>query len=82
MNYAASQLTKLEAEYATRNEADRLPIEPSFVGKVADCMEEYGQDNDLPEGWWLEQADEEDTAYYVATILLDPACAPQDEEYV
>jgi len=26
-------------------------------GEVIDLLEEYGQDNDLPEGWWLEEGD-------------------------
>lgn len=28
--------------------------------EIADLMEEYGEENDLPEGWWLEYGDEED----------------------
>ena len=26
-------------------------------GKIIDLLEEYGQDNDLPEGWWMEECD-------------------------
>ena len=26
-------------------------------GKVIDLLEEYGQDNDLPEGWWMSEAE-------------------------
>ena len=28
--------------------------------KVIDLLEEYGEDNDLPEGWWMEQGDIDD----------------------
>lgn len=28
--------------------------------EIYDFMEEYGQDHDLPEGWWLEFGDVED----------------------
>ena len=27
---------------------------------ISDLMEEYGADNDLPEGWWLDEGDEDD----------------------
>lgn len=26
--------------------------------EIRDLMEEYGEDHDLPEGWWLEYGDE------------------------
>lgn len=68
--YAASQLDRLDAEYALRNEALRMPIERDFVLRVIDYVEEYGQDNDLPEGWYLQEADEEETAYKVAELCL------------
>lgn len=29
-------------------------------GKIIDLLEEYGQDNDLPEGWWEELGDIDD----------------------
>lgn len=28
--------------------------------EIHDLMEEYSQDNDLPEGWWYEFGDEDD----------------------
>lgn len=28
--------------------------------KVIDLLEEYGQDNDLPEGWWENEGDIDD----------------------
>lgn len=28
--------------------------------KVIDLLEEYGQDNDMPEGWWMEEGDIDD----------------------
>lgn len=31
-----------------------------ILNKFVDLLEEYGQDKDLPEGWWLEYGDEED----------------------
>lgn len=28
--------------------------------KIHDLMEEYGSDHDLPEGWWLDEIEEEE----------------------
>lgn len=33
--------------------------------EIADLMEEYGEDNDLPEGWWLEIGNEDDVFFEV-----------------
>lgn len=30
------------------------------ITEVSDLMEEYGADNDLPEGWWMEYGEPED----------------------
>lgn len=30
---------------------------PLVADNIADLLEEYGQDNDLPEGWWCEYGD-------------------------
>lgn len=35
----------------------RMPlgcVAPLLVDNIIDLLEEYGQDNDLPEGWWCE----------------------------
>lgn len=34
--------------------------DPDLLSEIYDLMEEYGADNDLPEGWWLEEMDEEE----------------------
>ena len=38
----------------------RMPIgyvAPMLVDDIYDLLEEYGQDNDLPEGWWMSEID-------------------------
>lgn len=35
-------------------------VNASLCDKIYDLMEEYGQNNDLPEGWWLNRYEEED----------------------
>jgi hypothetical protein len=41
----------------------RMPVSvyaPALTDDIADLLEEYGQDNDLPEGWWCEYGDIDD----------------------
>lgn len=41
----------------------RCPFSTSFptsTDEITDLLEEYGQDNDLPEGWWCEYGDIDD----------------------
>ena len=41
----------------------RVPLYMTGTGiddKIHDLMEEYSDDNDLPEGWWLEFGDEDE----------------------
>jgi len=33
---------------------------PSISDKIHDLMEEFSDENDLPEGWWYEFGDEDD----------------------
>ena len=37
----------------------------AITEEIHDLMEEYGQDNDLPEGWWYEQGDEDDIFFSI-----------------
>lgn len=42
---------------------ERIPLSvasPEMHDQINDLMEEYGQDHDLPEGWWLAAGDVED----------------------
>lgn len=33
---------------------------PLLADDISDLLEEYGEDNDLPEGWWCEYGDLDD----------------------
>lgn len=45
----------------SKNLNHRLPAASQVNdSKVIDLLEEYGEDNDLPEGWWEEYGDIED----------------------
>lgn len=38
-------------------------VNHALCDAIYDLMEEYGQDNDLPEGWWLDEYDEEEILF-------------------
>jgi hypothetical protein len=43
-----------------QSKLQRMPVSlmyASFTDDVQDLLEEYGQDNDLPEGWWANECD-------------------------
>lgn len=44
----------------------RCPLyqaDPTLDCQIYDLMEEYGQDNDLPEGWWMSEIDEDEILF-------------------
>lgn len=44
----------------------RCPLgqaDPELDCQIHDLMEEYGEDNDLPEGWWLSELDEDEILF-------------------
>ena len=46
-----------------QSKLQRMPVSlmyASFTDDVQDLLEEYGQDNDQPEGWWCEYGDIDD----------------------
>lgn len=36
---------------------------PSIADEICDLMEEFGEDNGYPEGWWYEYGDEDDVFF-------------------
>lgn len=62
--FVANEVDKdeIEATYAlmTLRRVPMFSVNPQLSDQISDLMEEYGQDNDLPEGWWLYEYDEED----------------------
>lgn len=62
--YVAKQVTKdeIRATYAlmTLRRVPMFSVNNQLSDQIYDLMEEYGQDNDLPEGWWLTEYDEEE----------------------
>ena len=39
---------------------NRMPIPNKIADEIADLMEEFGEENVLPEGWWYDYGDEND----------------------
>ena len=52
-------LVKAEIDCAYQNHTSPSHF-VSNDGKIIDLLEEYGEDNDLPEGWWMEYGDIDD----------------------
>ena len=38
----------------------RQPITTDYDDEIHDLLEEWGEEHDLPEGWWANEADMED----------------------
>lgn len=54
-------MTILQAEMNKCYKMHLIPNEDVIdCSKVIDLLEEYGQDNDLPEGWWENEGDIDD----------------------
>ena len=70
LRYVADQITYEEAIKACPQD-ERAPLNADFVTNVCDIMEEYGMSNDLPEGWWLSEHSEEETAQDVISLVID-----------
>lgn len=62
--YVASNVERDEVALAlTRMYRYRTPLyveNPRLHALVYDLLEEYGEDNELPEGWWLEELEDTD----------------------
>ena len=64
--YAISNLTELEIAEVMEAWGMRYPMPHGIQDKISDLMEEYGEDNGLAEGWWLNEGDTEE-AYLIGT---------------
>lgn len=67
--YAISNLTELEIAEVMEAWGMRYPMPHGIQDKISDLMEEYGEDNGLAEGWWLNEGDTEE-AYLIGTDPL------------
>lgn len=45
-------------------------IAPDLSDRIYDLMEEYGEDNDLPENWWLNEAEDEEEIFFAVVDLF------------
>lgn len=53
-------LTILRAQVSKNYKQHNAPATGIDDSKIIDLLEEYGQDNDLPEGWYLDEYDADD----------------------
>ena len=58
--YIRQNLEQYEIENAWAHIGRRMPITCEIQDKIRDLLNEYGEDNDLGEDWYLEYGDIED----------------------
>lgn len=72
LQYVRDNKTWTEAEeQVALNDMDRwrCPLTHTQTGEriadqINDLMEEYGEDNDLPEGWWLDEVSDAEDIFW------------------
>jgi hypothetical protein len=73
--YVIDQLDEIDVQHAIYHmDRDRRPlsmVDASLCGKISDLMEEYADDNDLPEGWWLDYGDEDEVLTTALNLKAD-----------
>ena len=70
LEYVREQIGPVTRHYiratVTKNMELRLPSHAGLDdGKITDLLEEYGSDNDLPEGWWESYGEMDDWLTWV-----------------
>lgn len=45
-------------------------IDPQLGDEIYDLMEEYGEDNELPENWWLSEVEDEEEIFFAVVDLF------------
>lgn len=58
MNDVERAMTIIDRQRCPLHQAD-----PELDCQIYDLMEEYGQDNDLPECWWMSEIDEDEILF-------------------
>lgn len=67
-NMDADELKVIKAQVNLAWET-RQQITTSYDDEVEDLMEEFGEDNDLPEGWWLNDCELDEILIKLALII-------------
>lgn len=67
INHVRANVDMHDVERAmTIIDRQRCPLyqaDPELDNQIYDLMEEYGQDNDLPECWWMSEIDEDEILF-------------------
>ena len=67
LQYVRENVNEIEVSLAIdKMDKWRCPLAQancSLADRIYDLMEEYGEDNDLPEGWWLDDGDLDDIIF-------------------
>ena len=70
INYVVENLSDLDAVRICKHFT--LPLHVTnyrLYEEIYDLMEEYGEENDLPENWWLDYTDEDGIFNEVCKII-------------
>lgn len=67
-NMDADELKVIKAQVNLAWET-RQQITTSYDDEVEDLMEEFGEENDLPEGWWLNDCELDEVLIKLALII-------------
>lgn len=59
-NSVSSERVKRVVETMDSHNFELVDVDEELSDIIHDYMEEYGADNDLPEGWWEDEAEAED----------------------
>lgn len=69
LQYVKDNVEQIDVEHALHHmNRENIPLrlaDDTLGMKIYDLMEEYGADNDLPEGWWLDECDEDEIIFKV-----------------
>lgn len=67
LQYVKENVEQIDVEHAIHHiDRDHVPlrlVDETLCMKIYDLMEEYGADNDFPEGWWLDECDEDEIIF-------------------
>lgn len=67
LQYVKENVEQIDIEHAIHHiDRDHAPlrlVDETLCMKIYDLMEEYGADNDFPEGWWLDECDEDEIIF-------------------
>lgn len=63
----------------TKKYRGKAVSEEEILDDIQDCMEQYGEDNDMPEGWWMSYGDIHDIFVMLQEYVNNMFVTPQQK---